>query len=157
VWVHWMMDSANAVVELTLGPLECLHLASSQSIGRVCVIDDGYPVAFPVNYRLVADGRGNAIIVLRARSNSMLSLPREYVGFEVDGIDTEHSTGWSVVFRGTLHDASSPDAPDWLLNFDPRPWVGDRDSWVFITPTLITGRRLASAVVQWAFTSAAYL
>jgi uncharacterized protein len=151
------MDSGNAVIELTLDPLECLHLASTQTVGRICVLDDGYPVAFPVNYRLIADGHGNAVLVLRARTGSLIAVPRERVGFEVDGIDSEHNTGWSVVVRGTLHDSDAADAPDWLMNFDPRPWVGDRDTWLFITPTVITGRRLASAIVQWAFTSAAYL
>ena len=136
---------------------ECLGLLSAHEVGRLCVVNDGYPVALPVNYRVVPDGEGGAAFVVRTRPGSVLDQSETKAGFEIDGIDSSTHTGWSVIVRGTLHHADASITPPWLRSWDPRPWVGDRDSWLYLTPREVTGRRLVGAVVEWAFAVHGYL
>lgn len=136
---------------------ECLGLLSAHEVGRLCVVDGGFPLAFPVNYRVVPGGDGGAALVVRTRHGSVLDQSETRAGFEIDGIDPSTSSGWSVVVRGILHHADASLTPPWLRSWDPRPWVGDRDSWLYLTPVEVTGRRLASAVVEWAFAVHGYL
>ncbi len=136
---------------------ECLGLLSTQHVGRLCVIENGFPLAFPVNYRLVPNVDGGAAIVVRTRPGSVLDQDEVRVGFELDGIDGSTETGWSVVVRGTLHRAEATTTPAWLRSWDPRPWIGQRDSWLYVTPLEITGRRLVASVIEWAVSFRGYL
>ena len=135
---------------------ECLGLLSQHDVGRLCVLDDGFPAAFPVNYRLVPDGSGGAFIVIRTRPGGVLDTPETRVGFEVDGIDPSAETGWSVLVRGTLH-AVTAHSPEWLRAWDPRPWASERERWLYIEPVAISGRRLSSSTITWAFAIGGYL
>ena len=137
---------------------ECLAFMAYVGIGRLCVVENGFPIAYPVNYRLVANGQGGAAIVIRTRTGGALDLDEDSrVGFEVDGIDSTSNTGWSVIVRGLLHHEDAPITPDWLRSWDPRPWIRGRETWLYLTPVSITGRRLAPNVVEWAFAVHGYL
>ena len=147
--------SARFWTEMTLE--ESLGLLSTHQVGRLCVIENNYPLAFPVNYRLVPNVDGGTAIVVRTRPGSVLDQDEVRVGFEVDGIDESTETGWSVVVRGTLHRAETITTPAWLRSWDPRPWIGPRDSWLYVTPIEITGRRLVASVIEWAVSIRGYL
>ncbi len=136
---------------------ECLGLLSTHEVGRLCVVENGFPLAFPVNYRLVPNIDGGAAIVVRTRPGGVLDQDEVRVGFELDGIDGSTETGWSVVVRGTLHRAEATTTPAWLRSWDPRPWIGPRDSWLYVTPLEITGRRLVASVIEWAVSFRGYL
>ena len=136
---------------------ECLGLLSTHQVGRLCVVENGYPVAFPVNYRIVPNVDGGAAIVVRTRMGSVLDQDDTPVGFEIDGVDSQTETGWSVVVRGRLHHADASSTPPWLHSWDPRPWIGPSDSWLYFTPIEITGRRLVASVVEWAVAFGGYL
>jgi hypothetical protein len=41
--------------------------------------------------------------------------------------------------------------------FDPEPWAPNRESWLALTATTITGRRLRTAEIEWAFHVRGYL
>lgn len=68
---------------------------------------------------------------------------REPVAFEVDAAAADQQTGWSVLVRGEAERIAAPaqrriDAPD------PQPWApGDRDKWIRIVPSTITGRAIS--------------
>lgn len=65
----------------------------------------------------------------------------DMVAFEVDDIDEEQHTGWSVVVVGRTRRLSA--AEQNRVELVPTPWaVGPRLHLVRITPTRITGRRL---------------
>lgn len=153
--MNTMERGAAHTVELTQS--ECLGLLARTDVGRLAVMEEGFPVAFPVNYRLVPDGTSGAVIVMRTRAGSTLDRPETRAGFEIDGIDGATETGWSVVVRGHLHPADGATAPGWVRTWNPRPWVGDRDTWLYLTPTLITGRRLTASTVTWALALRGYL
>ena len=153
-----MSTGRSAAGFWTAMPLEeCLGLLSTHHVGRLCVTENGFPVAFPVNYRIVPNVDGGAAIVIRTRAGSVLDQDTVPVGFEIDGVDEQSETGWSVVLRGTLHRADASTTPPWLHSWDPRPWVGPRDSWLYITPVEITGRRLVASVIEWAVSFRGYL
>ncbi|KRB80034.1 hypothetical protein ASE01_00540 [Nocardioides sp. Root190] len=118
---------------MVLNDIECWELLQSRPVGRIAWFGLQGVSVIPVNFE-VAD---NAI-VLRTTPYSMMardSADRQ-VAFEVDLIDDEHHSGWSVLARGRctrLH--RSPDTPG--------PWVtGPRILGMRIEVQSISGRRI---------------
>jgi nitroimidazol reductase NimA-like FMN-containing flavoprotein (pyridoxamine 5'-phosphate oxidase superfamily) len=139
--------------ELTLD--ECVGLLQPRSVGRVAVSQEGAPVVFPVNYKLV--NTSALWLAVRTRPGSMLDRAPLGAALEVDEIDPPHREGWSVLVRGTLLHVD-PDAAEFRERFDPAPWMStERDSWLVLEPFAITGRRLHAAAGDWAFHMRAYL
>jgi uncharacterized protein len=146
---------------------ECVYALGTHDVGRLCVVENGYPVAFPVNYRLVVEpavqdaGTPGAptrfLIVFRTRDGGVLDVPGQPVGFQIDGVDPVSQTGWSVLVRGTLHDGGSDAAPDWLHSWDPHPWTKERESWLYLEVEVISGRQLVQGSAEWAFEIRGYL
>jgi uncharacterized protein len=127
-----------AVAAVDLGRDECLRLLGTNAVGRLCVIEGGYPVAYPVNYRLVYETDENPVVVMRARAGGVLDVAGSKVGFQIDGHDAIGETGWSVLARGVLRDGLVEGAPDWLSHWNPRPWAGQRDQWLYMPVDSVT-------------------
>ncbi len=150
----------SGVVDLSYE--ECLGHLKQEAVGRVAVYSDPYPLVFPVNYRLVEyppDGGqpGQAWIAIRTRPKNVIDRAPLFISFEIDGIDDQRRVGWSVLATGTLHPVDS-EASEFRARFDPNPWLGsDRDRWLVIQPTRITGRRLDPEQIEWAFSPGSYL
>ena len=119
---------------------QCWELASQRSIGRLAVSVGNKPDVFPVNY-VVHDG---TIIV---KTSAGLKLAAATIGpgvaFEVDALDEQTHTGWSVVFRGV---ATEIEALDDILEAESlgiQTWAdSDKRRFLRITPSVITGRRI---------------
>ncbi len=131
-----------------LTPVESLELVKEAMIGRVVFVAPGGPVALPVNYCLSRDK-----IVFRVEQQSSLRKALNGpVAFEVDHIDPETSSGWSVLLRGSVTEVSNEQVPDLvhqIKNTLPRPWAeGIHNIWMVIEPKEITGRRLAEIFVS---------
>jgi nitroimidazol reductase NimA-like FMN-containing flavoprotein (pyridoxamine 5'-phosphate oxidase superfamily) len=124
-----------------LSHIECLELLTSQSFGRIAVLDDGRPLIFPVNY--VADGD---TVVFRSDIGTKLSAAvLGPVAFEIDGIDEDAQTGWSVIVQGVGHELiAAHDARSARLHqLDLEPWVpGDKVRWVEVRADSISGRKV---------------
>jgi nitroimidazol reductase NimA-like FMN-containing flavoprotein (pyridoxamine 5'-phosphate oxidase superfamily) len=134
----------------------CLELLREQAVGRVAFLVDDAPVIVPVNYRL-AEIVGRTWIAVRTRPGNTLERAPIMVAFEIDGIDTAHHRGWSVLVRGTLHHLSG-DVSELREHFDTHPWLDtERDAWLVIEPFSVTGRVLQPAEHEWAFHARAYL
>ena len=118
---------------------ECLSLLAGKRIGRLGIVDGGEPLVLPITYAL--DGEG---IVFRTGAGSKLDASRGGPAcFEVDEIDEDHQSGWSVVLRGHLHEVTKYDQAELdRLDGAVEPWVGDRPSTVSLRPWSVTGRRL---------------
>lgn len=135
---------------------ECLDLLRANSVGRIAVVVDEFPVVLPVNYRLVEAGPPPWIAV-RTRPGNVLDRASMQSAFEIDNVDPVHHTGSSVLVRGTLHHVD-PDAAGFRERFDPEPWVlAEREAWLAIAPFSVTGRRLHGGNGPWAFHPRAYL
>ena len=115
---------------------ECLRLLAAQLVGRLAVVvRDGPPLVVPVNF--VLDGE---VVVFRSDLDEKLrALRRNPASFQVDDVDEVNRTGWSVLVQGTAQEATTAEVQHLFLE----PWApGERDHWVRLVPTGITGRRI---------------
>jgi hypothetical protein len=66
------------------------------------------------------------------------------VAFEVDGVDDERGTGWSVVVHGTAAAVDDEEESAALDSLGLESWVQGSQplQWIQIRATEITGRRL---------------
>lgn len=127
----------------------CLQLLTRGPVGRVAVCTADGPHIIPVNYSVV-DGS----IVFRTTPYSLLGIHAwtSRLAFEVDEVDEEHESGWSVVATGR---GSLVEDPDELARirglWDPKPWAAGQ-RWLFVALRWddLTGRRLGPRGVTMA-------
>ncbi|WP_296606285.1 pyridoxamine 5'-phosphate oxidase family protein, partial [Nocardioides sp.] len=89
---------------------------------------------------------GEAAIWFRVEPESALAreCDGQQVVVEVDHVDSENRTAWSVVVVGIAHLVDELDVPDTLIEM--RVWPGGpRRRFVRVEPDRLTGRRLLSA------------
>jgi nitroimidazol reductase NimA-like FMN-containing flavoprotein (pyridoxamine 5'-phosphate oxidase superfamily) len=138
---------ADRVIE-ELDQDQCLRLIAAGGIGRIAYTGRFGPAVLPVNY-VWRDGA----IVFRTAANGPLDedlrtgiADADYrVAFEIDSIDTGVQQGWSVLIQGPAHHVSGSEE-DAVRQAGVEPWApGDRELFVRIVPTRITGRRVGPA------------
>ena len=134
------LDARHEIARLTRE--ESVALLRTQKVGRLVVTEHGRPLVFPVNYAL----DGEAPVFRTASGAKLWASAHSPVAFEVDSLDLESETGWSVIVHGLAHEVSVFDRSDLqrrVAGLDIRPWAaGDKPSIVRIEPRLITGRRI---------------
>ena len=131
------MNEVYDIHETELGEDLCWRMLARAGFGRVGFVDGDDVVVLPVNVA-VSDRR----VIFRTRSGSSLAKQAGCsVGFEADHTDRVSESGWSVVVRGRLVDATdTPEAERWS-EFTVHPWAPPpRDRWMMIEPTTVTGR-----------------
>ena len=119
---------------------ECHHLVQGCTVGRLCVIEHGYPIAFPVNFVLM-QGSGWPQVVVRTSPTATFTRCDGPASFEVDYVDAPARRAWSVLMRGTLRKAGGlQELPD------PHPWVDDgRYQWMVLDVSATSGRRFVGS------------
>src|SRR5215813_707933 len=132
-----------------LGEAECLRLIAPGGVGRIAYTSRRFGLAvLPVNYRL-HDGA----VVFRTSEHGPLDedlrtgiTDADYkVTFEIDEIDLAERTGWSVLLQGPAHHVSESErAAATLPKVDTWP-PGERELFIRIVPSRVTGRRITSA------------
>jgi hypothetical protein len=124
---------------------ECLQLLGDIGIGRVCVNDAGYPLAFPMNYRVTGEYPATQI-VLRTSPDTTIGRYRGRASVEIDDIDLGNGRAWSVIVRGDLQPIHGlPPYAD-VASIDPRPIITTgRSRWMSLTVAAISGRRFTAA------------
>jgi nitroimidazol reductase NimA-like FMN-containing flavoprotein (pyridoxamine 5'-phosphate oxidase superfamily) len=122
----------------------CTELLKESPIGRIIFTDDDGPNALPINYGLF----GNNIVFRIEQRSRLRKLLKGRVAFEVDHMETDASSGWSVIVRGTAHEVPIDQVHNLVQQMKetlPRPWAeGVHNIWVEIEPEEVTGRRLTS-------------
>ena len=125
-----------------LQPQECRRLLQSGGIGRVAFQSPSGQHIVPVNFEL-----HQRSIVFRTTPHSELArlAPGSEAAFEVDELDHESQSGWSVVARGVIE--VIPDnfekAAIRFYGKDPTPWAeGIRRTYLRLPCRTLTGRRL---------------
>jgi nitroimidazol reductase NimA-like FMN-containing flavoprotein (pyridoxamine 5'-phosphate oxidase superfamily) len=125
---------------------ECRRLISPGGIGRIAYESRFGPAILPVNYRL-----HEGAIVFRTAEHSPLDedlrtgiAGAEYkVAFEIDEFDQAAQAGWSVLIQGSAHHVQPGADRETLEAAGVQPWPdGERELFVRITPSHITGRRI---------------
>lgn len=110
---------------------ECWALLTEADVGRIAWVGEFGIVMIPVNYR-VHEG---AVVFQTAEGSILAKLAKTTpVAFEIDDIDGETATGWSVLVRGHSGPVSMgrDEAVSWLDD--------ERSIWVAITPEQVSGR-----------------
>jgi nitroimidazol reductase NimA-like FMN-containing flavoprotein (pyridoxamine 5'-phosphate oxidase superfamily) len=129
-----------------LDEAECLKLISPGVLGRLAYSGRFGLTVLPVNYRL-----HEGSIVFRTEENSPTDQDlrtgiagAEYqVAFEVDEIDSDAREGWSVLIQGALHHVDTDEEYASVLASGVDAWAGgNREHFLRIIPTRITGRRV---------------
>jgi nitroimidazol reductase NimA-like FMN-containing flavoprotein (pyridoxamine 5'-phosphate oxidase superfamily) len=134
------METVVAELEME----ECLALLARTKLGRLGFVRKGRPMILPVNYAFDGD-----VIVFRSGPGGKQSnVPLRRVAFEIDGVDEESGTGWSVVVQGhafeITHTIDRTSAARRMLPIEPMA-PGNRDHWIEVIPEVITGRRIVTA------------
>ena len=124
---------------------ESLQLLGLTTIGRLCIIDHGYPLAFPLNYRLLHDPTR---IVFRTNPSSAMGTYEGPASLEVDHIDLLAPSAWSIIVRGTLRRVVEHDE---LADTHPLVATG-RFRWIVFDVARISGRRFTADARDDAFT-----
>ncbi len=132
---------ATELVELPRA--ECLRLLASRNFGRLAVnTGEGAPLIRPVNY--VFDDRSQSVVFRTARGSKFHALLRSAnAAFEIDGIDEESRTGWSVIMRGVTDEVVGPTEIRRLENLGLELWApGEKAHWMYIRAWTVSGRRI---------------
>jgi nitroimidazol reductase NimA-like FMN-containing flavoprotein (pyridoxamine 5'-phosphate oxidase superfamily) len=120
---------------------ECFRLLTSHHLGRVVLVDELGPAAFPVNY--VVDDR---TVLFRTDEGSKLNaaLRRGRVAFQIDGMDRASCTGWSVLVRAEAVEVMDSDDLARVRELPLHAWApGAKTHYVRLLPAMVTGRRIA--------------
>jgi nitroimidazol reductase NimA-like FMN-containing flavoprotein (pyridoxamine 5'-phosphate oxidase superfamily) len=132
-----------------LDEAECLRLITPGGIGRIAYSGRYGPTVLPVNYKLY-----EGTIVFRTAQDSPTDedlrtgiAHAEYkVAFEIDDIDSAAREGWSVLVQGPVHHVESDAERASVLEAGVEIWPGgDRELFLRIVPSRITGRRIRRA------------
>jgi nitroimidazol reductase NimA-like FMN-containing flavoprotein (pyridoxamine 5'-phosphate oxidase superfamily) len=123
-----------------LNQTECRRLIEPGGIGRIAFGTAAGPVVLPVNFGVLA----GTIVIRTAEGTAIDGHADELVAFEVDHLDEALCQGWSVLVRGQAHRVTHPaELRRIRQDVEVWPWPGDdREVYVRILPTHITGRRI---------------
>jgi nitroimidazol reductase NimA-like FMN-containing flavoprotein (pyridoxamine 5'-phosphate oxidase superfamily) len=118
---------------------ECLELLKTQALGRLVYLDDDKPQIRPLTY-----GLHQGSVMFRIGYGDLLdTIHLQPVLFEVDHGDAATRTGWSVIIHGVAEEIWRSEELAIAHDMGLQPWAsGDRDHYVRILPTAITGRRI---------------
>jgi uncharacterized protein len=122
-----------------LGREQCLDLLDSNHLGRVAWQAADLPQILPVTY---ATHQGS--VYFRTTPDGILSELAQptRVALEVDELDQQTRSGWSIVLHGRTSAVSEPDALADLWAADSLvPWAGgNRTLFICIRPDRVSGR-----------------
>jgi nitroimidazol reductase NimA-like FMN-containing flavoprotein (pyridoxamine 5'-phosphate oxidase superfamily) len=119
---------------------DCWQRLRETRVGRIAVMDGSVPDIFPVNYRVHRDE-----IVIRTEAGTKLAAATLMmaVAFEIDDIDAEARSGWSVVVKGHGREPTTLEESLALDDLGLDPWVdAPKSRWLVVTPTEVTGRQI---------------
>jgi len=119
---------------------ECSALLRGNHTGRVAFVSGERPVILPVNYVL----DGELIVFRTAPGQKLAEIPMRHVAFEIDGT-TADGSAWSVLAQGQaweMTDAIGKAAEALRAIPIPIQAPGDKDHWIAIKVTQLTGRRI---------------
>jgi len=120
---------------------ECLRLLAANRFGRLAVAMDS-PVIRPVNY--VFDEPSQAVAFRTADGSKFHAmLVNGNAAFEIDGIDPDTRTGWSVIIVGMTEEVTNPSDLRRLNRNGLETWTpGHKSHWMRIRAWTVSGRRI---------------
>ena len=120
---------------------ESFALLREGHVGRLVYQDDLGPIAVPVNYAVAE----RAVVIRIEGGEKLAAVEQPRLAFEVDHIDDEQHSGWSVIVRGPAREVPLDQLPELVRSMDgaaPMPWAsGIHNTWLEISAEIVTGRR----------------
>ncbi|MET4060648.1 nitroimidazol reductase NimA-like FMN-containing flavoprotein (pyridoxamine 5'-phosphate oxidase superfamily) [Arthrobacter sp. UYP6] len=134
-------DAAATHQSTDLTEAECWTLLASRGTGRVAYQEEGRVLVFPVNYVV----RDQSVYFRTARDGVLGGGAEDRnASFQIDDHDTRRMDGWSVLLSGRAAAVRDPELLTqlWGRRMD-EPWGGgQRDVFIGIEPSTVTGRRV---------------
>lgn len=124
-----------------LPPEECLALLATRRLGRLAyVARAGVPDVVPVNYAV----HDRALLLRSGPGPKLQAAERgDVVAFEVDDLDEDAHTGWSVVVTGRARRLPLEEQRSLPEDALPVAWAkGPRYAVIRVRPSRLDGRRL---------------
>ena len=118
---------------------QCWNLLRQVSVGRLAVWVGDHPDIFPLNYAV-----DHGTVVFRTGEGTKLggALDEPPVALEADGVDAATGMAWSVVVKGRAAAITGLEEVLDTASLYLFPWqAGQKDHFIRITPTSLTGRR----------------
>ena len=127
---------------ITITPGECEQLLAESSLGRIAVIVNGRPEIFPVNHVFDHETRCVAFPTNdRTKLHAALDWP--FVAFEIDAMNVDEPSGWSVLVVGRAEEITDSDEIARISTARTAVWrTGESVHWVRIVPEKVSGRRI---------------
>lgn len=136
---------------------ECWELIRTAEVGRLGVFTEHYPLILPVNFGL----DGDVVVVRTAPGPLLWAADHSNVCFQVDMIDVDTRSGWTVLIRGLAErvgDGHQPAVVERTQQQAAVPWApGDREEMLRIIPHRVEGRRIVPQEQPQSGEAAAYL
>jgi hypothetical protein len=125
-----------------LSETDCKDLLVRHTAGRVGFMAPDGPQILPVTYQY----RTDTVMFRTSPFGPMAGLVRRTsVAFEIDAIDEENKSGWSVLVVGFTGALTHSRLLKSAWESGPVPWAdGARNLFIEITPRKITGRTVGS-------------
>jgi nitroimidazol reductase NimA-like FMN-containing flavoprotein (pyridoxamine 5'-phosphate oxidase superfamily) len=135
--------SARRPVPEPMSPAQCRRCLGTGGVGRMVFAGPRGPEAIPVNYAML-DGD---VVVRTGRHASLVArVAQTRVSFEVDHLDQALGEGWSVLASGLTRVVTTRRELEEVRSLGIEPWAGgNKDAYLRITITDITGRRIPPA------------
>jgi uncharacterized protein len=126
---------------VSLSDESCSSRLEEAVVGRLGVVVGGKPEVFPVCHVYVD---GCVVFATNEGTKMHSALEWPWVAFEVDGIEPDRSSAWSVMVCGQAVEVTDPDdiaRVAALQKFTFR--VDGSVRWIRVVPTTVTGRQIA--------------
>ena len=119
---------------------QCRRLLSQADVGRLAITVSALPAIFPVNYAVLD---GDIVFLTGEGTKLRAAVDEAVVAFEIDDIDPETKTGWSVLVVGMARELQEDGALARVAALGLVPWApGDRHHVVRLQSEIVTGRRI---------------
>ena len=117
---------------------ECLKLLASARLGRIALTNRALPIILPVAF---ATMDRDLLFRVGQGAISKAADMGQIVCFEADWSDHGLAAAWSVTAIGRLFTLRDPTDLERARQLDLVPWTEDCETFVGLTPQLLSGRR----------------
>ena len=123
---------------------ECESRLAASTLGRLAVIVGARPEIFPVSY--IVDSSGCVAFPTDSGTKLASALDWPWIGFEIDGVESDRDEGWSVMIVGRAEEIVDSFQLTWLREHQRVGWRrSGTEQWLRVVPTKVTGRRISTS------------
>jgi nitroimidazol reductase NimA-like FMN-containing flavoprotein (pyridoxamine 5'-phosphate oxidase superfamily) len=146
-----MTEGARATYRFGMGQMveltrdECLELLARTRFGRIAVSgSDPTPTIRPINYAF--DVPTQSVVFRTGRGSKFHALLRAaHAAFEIDEVDDEGATGWSVIVAGAVEEIVNLAELERIAGAVQSWEPSDKPYWLRLRAFTVTGRRIVAA------------